>query len=132
MKKKIILSILCITMATAMFAACKNYNEETNVTPLPVASPNPDISHPEGELYISNGENKAEGGLTVLGEDFLKIMVQGKELEFALSENAKREISIYNKDKNNLRIMRGTMLLITYTERDLIKIAETIDILTAN
>ena len=132
MKKKIILSILCIVMTASMLCACKGNDGGSSVIQLPVATPNPDISHPEGELYVSNGEKKAEGGLTVLGKDFLKIMVAGEELEFALSEKAQHEISIYNKDKKNLRIMRGTMLLITYSERNLVKIAETIDILTAN
>lgn len=131
MKQKIFSFILCVILATSVFSACGKKDGST-VTPLPVATPNPDITHPEGQFYEANGEKKAEGGLSVLGEDFLKIMIDGKEIEFTLSEKAMREISIYNKDKKNPRIMRGTMLLITYTERNLIKIAETIDIVTAN
>lgn len=135
MKHKLAAAVLSFAMAVTLISGCgakENQNAFSSVTPLPVATANPDITHPEGRYYTSNNELKAEGGLTVLGSDFLKIMIDGQEIEFALSENAKREISIYNKDENNPRIMRGTMLLITYTERDLIKIADTMDIINSN
>lgn len=132
MKKKILAAILCVVMSVSMMTGCKNNKQESEITPLPVATSNPEITHPEGQYYTSDGENKAEGGLTVLGSDFLKVMIEGEEIEFALSKNAQREISIYNKDEKNPRIMQGTMLLITYTERDHIKIAETMDIINAN
>ena len=134
MNRKLVAAIVSLVMAVCVMSACgqDDQNASSTVTPLPVATANPDITHPEGRYYTSNGELKAEGGLTVLGNDFLKIMIDGEEIEFALSENAMREISIYNQDENNPRIMQGTMLLITYTERDLIKIAETMDIITSN
>ncbi len=134
MKHRIFAAVLSFVMAVSFMTGCgkDKQNTSSSVTPLPVATANPDITHPEGQFYTSNGELKAEGGLTVLGSDFLKVMINGQEVEFALSENAKREISIYNKDEKNLRIMRGTMLLITYTERDLIKIADTMDIINSN
>lgn len=134
MKNKLFAAVMCFILAASLMAGCKKDEQDatSSITPLPVATANPNITHPEGQYYTSNGELKAEGGLSVLGSDFLKIMIEGQEVEFALSENAKREISIYNKDKDNPRIMQGTMLLITYTERDLIKIAETMDIIDAN
>ena len=134
MKNKLFAAVMCFVLAASLMAGCKKDGQDamSSITPLPVATANPNITHPEGQYYTSNGELKAEGGLSVLGSDFLKIMIEGQEVEFALSENAKREISIYNKDKDNPRIMQGTMLLITYTERDLIKIAETMDIINAN
>ena len=134
MRNRIFAAAVSLLMAVSFMTACgkDKQNASSSVTPLPVATANPDITHPEGQYYTSNGEKKAEGGLTVLGSDFLKVMIEGQEVEFALSENAKREISIFNKDEKKPRIMRGTMLLITYTERDLIKIAETMDIINSN
>lgn len=135
MKHKTAAAVFGMIMAVTLISGCGGKNSDntsSSVTPLPVASANPNITHPEGRIYVSDGEKKAEGGLSVLGSDFLKIMIDGQETEFALSENARREISIYNKDEKNPTIMQGTMLLITYTERDLIKIAETMDIINAN
>ena len=99
MKHKLAAAVLSFAMAVTLISGCgakENQNASSSVTPLPVATANPDITHPEGRYYTSNNELKAEGGLTVLGSDFLKIMIDGQEIEFALSENAKREISIYN------------------------------------
>ena len=131
MKRKIIALCMCLLLSCSLFCGCTK-DGEAKVTPLPVATPNPDITHPEGRYYEAEGEKKAEGGLSVLGDDFMKVMIEGNEIEFALTENAQWEISIYNKDKNNPRLMQGTMLLITYTERDLVKYAETMDIINAN
>ena len=132
MKRKLIF-MLCLVLAMSMFSGCTKNDGFAKVTDLPVASANPDISKPQGQLYeTADGKLKAEGGLVTLGEDFMRVMIEGEEREFALSPNAQREISIYNQDKKNLRIMRGTMLLITYTKKDLIWTAETIDILLAN
>lgn len=133
MKQILTTTILCIVFVTTLLSGCgKDTDNTSTVTPLPVADANPEITNPQGSFYTSNGELKAEGGLVTLGSDFMRIMVEGNEVEFALSERAQKEISIYNKDEKNLQIMQGTMLLVTYTERDLIKIAETIDILIAN
>ena len=131
MKRKLTALLTCLILVCGLFAGCKN-NGESKVTPLPVATPNPEITHPEGRFYEAEGKMKAEGGLKALGSDFMRVMIEGQEVEFALTENAQREISIYNKDPKNPRIMQGTMLLITYTQRDLVKFAETMDIITAN
>ncbi len=128
MKRTFIIS-LCLILSMSFLAGCKT---EKNA-PLPVATHNPDIKKPEGQFYeTGDGQFKAEGGLVSLGKDSMRVMIEGKEYEFVLSPNAQREISIYNKDEKNLQIMRGTMLLITYTKKDLIWTAETMDILLAN
>lgn len=130
MKRKILALCMCLVLSCSLFCGCKK--EEAKVTPLPIATPNPEITHPEGRYYESEGQLKAEGGLKVLGSDFMKVMIEGEEIEFALTENAQWEISIYNKDEKNPRLKQGTMLLITYTQRDLVKYAETMDIINAN
>lgn len=129
MKTRILALILCIICAFSLFCACGNDN---GIVELPVAEYNPDISHPEGSFYEVQGELRAEGGLVVLGDDFLKLMIEGKETEFALSDNAKRQISIFNKDKNDLSIKKGTMLVLTYTIENLVYTAQEVEILTAN
>ncbi|MBO5929672.1 MAG: hypothetical protein J6Q27_00080 [Clostridia bacterium] len=132
MKKNWIVLALCLTTLVTCATACKNKNE-SNVIPLPVATANPNITHPEGRFYVVNkDELMADGGLTVLGEDFLKIMVEGKEIEFALSKKAMDEIAVFNKDKKNPQIMRGTMLEIRYTKQNLVYVAESIGIVNAN
>lgn len=130
-KNRIVLTLCLITLVTCM-TACKNEDKNTTIS-LPVATANPDITRPEGRFYtVNKDELMAEGGLTALGEDFLKIMVEGKEVEFALSKNAMEEIAVYNKDKKNPKIMRGTMLDIRYTKRNLVYVAESIGIINAN
>ena len=131
MKNKIVVLALCALITVGMFSACGR-KSESNVIPLPVATPNPDISRPEGRFYKIGDELKAEGGLSVLGYDFLKIMIEGKETEFALSQKAMKEISFFNKNEKEPMIRRGTMLIITYTIKDLVYTAESIEIVNAN
>ncbi len=131
MTKKNLSLILSIILAISLFSACAN-KEEGNVISLPIAETNPNISNPKGEFYEIGGELKADGGLSVLGTDFLKIMIDGKEIEFALSPEVIHKIEVFNKDKNNLLIKRGTMLSLTYKKQDLIFIATDIEIINAN
>ena len=132
MKKNRIALTLCLITLVTCVTACKNDDKNATIS-LPVATANPDITRPEGKFYtVNKDELMADGGLTALGEDFLKIMVEGKEIEFALSKNAMEEIAIYNKDRKNPQIMRGTMLEIRYTKRNLIYVAESIGIINAN
>ncbi len=130
MTKKIISAILCIILALSLFSACKS---DDNTIKLPVAEPNPNITHPEGEFYVdADGNKTAVGGLSAMGTDFLKIMVEGKEQEFIISPEVQRKIDLFNKDKNNLKIMRGTMLKLVYETRDLVNTATDIEIINAN
>ncbi len=130
MKRTFTITLSFIFILSLLLTACgKNDN---GVVKLPVAPANPNITHPAGEFYEVDGELRAQGGLSVLGEDFLKIMIDGKAIEFKLSQNARKQIEYYNKDKKKPQIMIGTMLLIDYENKDLIKIAESIEIVTAN
>ncbi len=131
MKRRIMAVLACAVFVMSLCAGCKK-EEESKVTQLPVATPNPEITHPEGRYYEAEGKLKAEGGLKVLGSDFMRVMIEGEEIEFALSEHAQWEISQYNKDPKNPRICQGTMLLITYEVENLVKVAQTMDIINAN
>ena len=134
MKKKILTLVLCIVCAIVVFAACgePHPKEEGNVVSLPVADANPAITHPEGKFFESGDTLYAQGGLSVMGKGFLKIMIDGKEWEFVISDEVQHKIDIFNKDKDNLKIMRGTMLQLTYEKKDLIFIATDIEIIQAN
>ncbi len=131
MTKKIISLILCIVCTLTIFCACGK--KEGNVVSLPVAEFNPNISKPEGSFVEeAGGLLTATGGLSVMGTDFLKLMIEGKEYEFVISPEVQRKIDIFNKDKNDLKIMIGTMLKLYYEKKDLIFIATDIEIITAN
>lgn len=132
MKKTVTFALVCALILTA-FSGCAKNSDESKATPLPVATPNPDITNTEGRFYTVNGDElMAEGGLAVLGEDFLKLMIDGKKVEFALSTNAIKQIEWYNKDENDLKIKQGTMLLINYTKKNFTYVAESIELLQAN
>lgn len=131
MTKKIISLILCIVCAVSVFSACGK--KEGNVVSLPVAEYNPHITKPEGAFGEEvGGLLTATGGLSVMGTDFLKIMIEGKEYEFVISPEVQRKIDIFNKDKDNLQIMIGTMLKLYYEKKDLIFTATDIEIINAN
>lgn len=130
MKKRILALVLCAVCVFSLFCACKK--DGANTVDLPVAEYNPDITHPEGSFYKLGEKLKAEGGLSVLGEDFLKLMIEGKEIEFLLTDNALKQIGYFNQDKKNLRIKKGTMLVLTYTIENLVYVAQEVEILTSN
>ena len=130
MKKRILALITCMVCAISLFCACGN--NEGNTVKLQVAEYNPNITHPEGEYYEIEGQLKAEGGLVVLGEDFLKLMIKGEEIEFALSGNAQEQISIFNKNPLEPMIKRGTMLVLTYKNENLVKVVYEVEVLKAN
>ena len=131
MVKRIISLILCIVCTLSVFCACEK--KEGNVVSLPVAEFNPNISKPEGAFGEEvGGLLTATGGLSVMGDDFLKLMIEGKEYEFFIPPEVQRKIDIFNNDKNNPQIMIGTMLKLYYEKKDLIFIATDIEIITAN
>ena len=120
MTKKITSILLCLICALSLLSGCKK--EEGNVVPLPVAESNPNITNHEGMFFESGDMLYAQGGLSVLGTDFLKLMIEGKEREFV----------IFNKDKDNLLIKQGTILQLTYEKKDLVFVATDIEIINAN
>ena len=131
MNKKILSIILCVICVFSIFSACGK-TEEENLVDLPIAEANPDITNPVGRFYEANGKPYAEGGLSALGDDFLRIMVDGTEYEFKMSDEVKRKIGIFNKDENDLKIKRGTMLGLEYEIEDGKYYAEDIEIINAN
>lgn len=132
MTKRIIAILLCFVCIFTLFTACKP-KEEGNVVPLPEAEENPNITKPEGSFWeAADGSFYANGKLSVLGVDFIMLMIEGKEWEFYISKEAQHQIDVYNKDPENLKIMEGTMLQIKYEKKDLIFIAKEIEILIAN
>ncbi len=129
MKKRILTVILCFVCVISLFSACRNSD---GTIKLPVAEHNPNISQPEGKFYEFEGNLIADGGLVALGDDFLKLMIEGEEIEFALSDKAIEQINIFNKDKNDLSIKKGTMLSLTYKNENLVKVVYEVEIITAN
>ena len=131
MTKKITSVILCLICVLSLFSGCQK-KEEGNVVPLPVAEANPNIKNATGKFFEAGDLLMAQGGLSVLGTDFLKLMIEGKEWEFVISPEVQRKIDIFNKDEDNLQIMRGTMLQLTYEKKDLVYVATDIEIISAN
>ena len=130
MTKKITSILLCLICALSLLSGCKK--EEGNVDPLPVAESNPNITNHEGMFFESGYLLYAQGGLSVLGTDFLKLMIEGKEREFVISPDVQRKIDVFNKDKDNLLIKQGTILQLTYEKKDLVFVATDIEIINAN
>jgi len=130
MTKKITSVLLCLICALSLFCACEK--KEGNVVPLPVADVNPNITDATGKFFEAGDLLMAQGGLSVMGTDFLKLMIEGKEWEFVISPEVQRKIDIFNKDENNLQIKRGTMLQLTYEKKDLVYVATDIEIISAN
>ena len=131
MKTKFISLLLCVLCATLLFTACKKDKEDT-IVDLPITEANPDITSPEGKFFESSGKLRAEGGLSALGDGFIRIMVEGEEYEFNMSDEVIRKIGIFNKDENNLQIKRGTILMLTYEIKDGTYFATDIEIITSN
>ena len=84
-----------------------------------------------GKTYNAVFTDKTDNA-TLTQDDFLKLMIEGKEREFVISPDVQRKIDIFNKDEENLQIMRGTMLQLTYEKKDLVFVATDIEIINAN
>lgn len=128
MKKKILSLILCCICAVSLFAACGEPKE----IELPIEKYNENITKPQGKFLEIDGKPTAQGGLSAMGKDYIKLMVEGKEYEFKLSDDVIRKVGIFNKDKDNLMIKRGTVLMLTYEVQDETYFATDIEIINAN
>ncbi len=128
MKKRILSSILCVVCAFSLLVACNDSKE----IDLPLAELNENITKPEGKFLEVNGKPTAQGGLSSLGENYLKIMIEGTEYEFKASAEVMRKIGIFNKDENNLKIKIGTFLMLTYEMQGDIYFATDIEIVESN
>jgi len=127
MKNKILLLILCLVLSLSLFSACGNKEIE-----LPVAEKNEDITKPKGEFFEANGKLVAHGGLVTLKENDLTLIIEGNEYTFLMSEDVVRAIEFFNKDENDLKIKRGTMLGLTYEIKDGNYYAKELEIIEAN
>lgn len=128
MKKKILSLTLCCICIVSLFTACGNSNE----IELPITEYNENITKPQGKFLEIDGKPTAQGGLSAMGKDYIKLMVEGKEYEFKLSDDVIRKVGIFNKDKDNLMIKRGTVLMLTYEVQDETYFATDIEIINAN
>ncbi len=131
MKKRILALILCVVCTLAVFSGCKK-NDDENLIDLPITEANPNITKPEGSFYEASNKLYADGGLSALGDDFIRIMVNKTEVEFKMSDEVIRKIGIFNKDENNLQIKRGTFLSLQYEIEDGKYFAKDIEIINAN
>lgn len=128
MKKKLSAILLYILLAFSLFSACSK-NKEID---LPIAPKNELITKPQGEFFETNGKAVAQGGLSALGDGYIKIMVEDTEYKFEMSANVMNKVNIFNKDKKNLKIMRGTFLMLYYEVQDGKYFATDIEIINAN
>lgn len=127
MKIKILSLILCLLLSTTLLCACGNREVE-----LPVAEKNENITKPEGEFYEASGKSKALGGLVTLRKNDLTLIIQGNEYTFIISDDVKKAIEFFNKDENNLKIKKGTILGLTYEIKDGEYYATELEIIEAN
>ena len=121
--------MLC--MASLLLTGCSFLEEtkEPQINPNAVATLNPNITVPQGQFYTAGDTLYAEGGLSAWGDGFIKLMIEGKEIEFALSPTAQKHFDTYVK---NGKLARGTMLSLDYTKKNLIFVANSISLLQAN
>lgn len=127
MKRKVLALTLCLIFCSTFFCACGNKEVE-----LPVAEKNENITKPEGEFYEANGKPHAMGGLVTLRKEDLTLIIQGNEYTFIISDDAKKAIEFFNKDENNLKIKKGTILGLTYEIKDGTYYATELEIIEAN
>jgi len=127
MKRRVLSLILCLVLSLTLFCACGNKEIE-----LPIAERNENITKPEGEFFEANGEPMVHGGLVSLRKNDLTIIVEGTEYTFIISDDVKKAIEFFNKDKNDLKIKRGTMLGLTYEIKDGEYYATELEIIEAN
>ena len=127
MKRKVLALVLCLVLSLTLFSACGNKEIE-----LPVAEKNENITKPEGEFYEASGKSKALGGLVTLRKEDLTLIIQGNEYTFIMSDDVKKAIEFFNKDKNDLRIKKGTVLGLTYEIKDGQYYATELEIIEAN
>ncbi|MBQ3553732.1 MAG: hypothetical protein IJA08_03545 [Clostridia bacterium] len=105
---------------------------ETEANPgIPTATPNPNITKPEGQ--VMGGENPyIEGKITALTEDAVTILAEGVYYELDLGTKGKRDLGIFNKDESKPMIMLGTYIIAYYRNNDGVKTVESLEILEAN
>lgn len=127
MKRKVLALMLCLVLSLTLFCACGNKEVE-----LPIAEKNESITKPEGEFFEANGKPQAMGGLVTLRKDDLTLIIEGTEYTFLMSDNIKKAVEFFNKDENDLKIKKGTLLSLTYEIKDGQYFANELEIIEAN
>ncbi len=121
------------SQAPAPSKAPGNSEEQMPENPLsvPTATPNPNITRPEGQ--VMGGENPfIAGKITALTDDAVTILAEGVSYELQLGKKGKSDLRFFNKDKNKPKIMLGTYIVAYYHNRDEVKTVESLEILEAN
>jgi hypothetical protein len=129
MKTKILSLILCITFALTLFAGCDIFNKEVE---LPIAEKNENIKKPEGAFKEVDKKPVAYGGLVSLRKNDLTLIIKGTEYTFIMSDNVKAAVEFFNKDENDLKIKKGTILQLVYEIKDGEYYATDLEIIEAN
>ena len=127
MKRKVLALILCLIFCLTFFCACGNKEVE-----LPVAEKNENITKPEGDFSEVNGKPRATGGLVTLRKDDLTLIIEGNEYTFLMSDDVKKAVEFFNKDENDLKIKKGTLLSLTYEIKEGQYYANELEIIEAN
>ena len=127
MKRKVLALILCLVLSASLFSACINKEVE-----LPITEKNENITKPEGEFFEANGKPQAMGGLVSLRKNDLTLIIEGNEYTFLMSDDVKRAVEFFNKDENDLKIKKGTILSLTYEIKDGQYFANELEIIEAN
>ena len=116
-----------MVLSATFLSACTNKEVE-----LPVAEKNENITKPEGEFFESNGKPQVMGGLVTLRKNDLTLVVEGNEYTFLMSDDVKKAVEFFNKDENDLKIKKGTILSLTYEIKDEEYYATELEIIEAN
>ncbi len=144
--KKIVWVMSIVLTITAMFTGCARSESKPSQAPAspsaspvgtidpnakPTATPNPKITNTEGQV-LDTEEPGVEGPVLSLSDNEMDVKVGEETYHFILGDNAKRILSIFNKDPQNLRIMEGTVVIVYYEDNNGEKTATSIEIVESN
>ena len=129
MKNKFLSVALCVVLSVSLLSACDMFNNEVE---LPVTEKNENIKNLKGEFSEVNGKPQATGGLVTLRKNDLTLIIEGNEYTFLMSDDVKKAVEFFNKDENDLKIKKGTLLSLTYEIKDEEYYATELEIVEAN
>ena len=134
--KKSALPIALLLTASVTMTACSFGGSplEGAASPTPVSqTPTPTPEDPinrEGKVRDDLGAPSAEGEITALTDTSISLNIQGKDWAFALAEEAQKDISVFNKEEERVKV--GTVVRIFYVEQDGVKTANDLEIIVSN
>lgn len=141
-RKNLCIALAAVLIVSAMAAGCAKKQPAASASPSaaasgqaqtasPTATPNAKIRNTEGSV-LNTEEPGVEGPVLALSEDKMDVKVADETYSFVLGENAKRDLSLFNKNPEQPRIMEGTQVIVYYEESGKKKIAKSIEILESN